>query len=360
MLIGNLLNTSITRNLEVLSQAVSSLRAGNLTTRVNILAEDELGVLASGFNSMADQLHHLVGNLEDRVAERTSELVKASDEIKRLNARLQEENLRMESELDISSKIQRMVLPTIHEMSQIDSLEIASYMTPATEVGGDYYDVLQHDGKVKIGIGDVTGHGLESGVLSLMVQTAVRTLTTSQQDNPVEFMTTLNRTIYDNLERMNIDKSLTLSIVDYEACTSPDISCSKVGCHDKMGCHGEVRLCGQHEYVLVVRSNGQVEVHDTIDLGFPIGLEPDISTFVGELRVPLHPGDGVVLYTDGITEAENTGGKQYGLERLCALLSRTWYQPVQDVCQHVVDDVYSYIGNAQVHDDFTLVVMKQC
>ncbi|MEM7735327.1 MAG: SpoIIE family protein phosphatase, partial [Deinococcota bacterium] len=330
-----------------LSGAVSSLRSGNLTARVDILAQDEIGVLASGFNDMADQLSHLVGNLEERVAERTSELVEASDEIKRLNNRLQEENMRMESELDISSKIQRMVLPTRHEMSQIDSLEIASYMTPATEVGGDYYDVLQQDGKVKIGIGDVTGHGLESGVLSLMVQTAVRTLMTTQQDNPVQFMTALNRIIYDNLERMDIDKSLTLSIVDYEACTDHGVG------------HGEVCLSGQHEYFIVVRGSGQVEVHDTIDLGFPIGLEADISTFVDELRVPLHSGDGVVLYTDGITEAEDVKGKQYGLERLCALLSRNWYEPASDVCQHVVDDVYSYIGNAEVHDDFTLVVMKQ-
>ncbi|MEM7738872.1 MAG: SpoIIE family protein phosphatase [Deinococcota bacterium] len=343
LLIGRLLNGSITRNLEILSRAVSSLRAGNLTARVNVAAEDEIGVLASGFNSMADQLSHLVGNLEERVAERTSELVEASDEIQRLNARLQEENLRMESELDISSRIQRMVLPSSYEMSQIDNLEIASYMTPVTEVGGDYYDVLQHDGKVKIGIGDVTGHGLESGILSLMVQTAVRTLMTSEQTNPIQFMTTLNRTIYDNLERMDIDKSLTLSIVDYEACAG----------------YGEVRLSGQHEYFIVVRNSGQVEVHDTIDLGFPIGLEADISTFVDELRVPLHTGDGVVLYTDGITEAEDTQGRQYGLERLCALLSRSWHEPVGNVCQHVVDDVYSYIGNAQVYDDFTLVVMKQ-
>ena len=84
----------------------------------------------------------------------------------------------MESELDVTRKLQKMVLPGADEMRQIDALDIASYMSPATEVGGDYYDVLRHGDKIKIGIGDVTGHGLESGILMLMTQTAVRTLMT--------------------------------------------------------------------------------------------------------------------------------------------------------------------------------------
>lgn len=343
LLTSRVLNRSITKNVETLSRAAGSLRAGNLAVHVDIKADDEIGVLAGSFNSMAAQLRSLVGNLEERVAERTADLVKANEEIQRLNVRLQEDNLRMESELDLTRKLQKMVLPSADEMRQIDALDIASYMSPATEVGGDYYDVLRHGDKIKIGIGDVTGHGLESGILMLMTQTAVRTLMTSDQHDPKQFLSILNHTVYHNLQRMSIDKSLTLSLLDYQQHTD----------------HGEVRFSGQHEQVLVLRVGGHVEMHDTMDLGFPLGLEEDISAFIAELHITLQPGDGVVLYTDGITEAENMHGQQYGLARLCALLSRAWQQPADDICQHIVADVYTYIGDSHIYDDITLLVIKQ-
>jgi sigma-B regulation protein RsbU (phosphoserine phosphatase) len=84
-------------------------------------------------------------------------------------------------------------------------------MKPADEVGGDYYDVLKEDGVIHIGIGDVTGHGLESGVLMLMTQTVIRTLIEHGETDPVAFVNTLNRTIYKNVHRMRTDKTLTFA-----------------------------------------------------------------------------------------------------------------------------------------------------
>jgi len=131
------------------------------------------------------------------------QLTEANQEIIGLNARLKAENLRMSAELEITKRLQQMILPKPKELESIEGLEIAGFMEPADEVGGDYYDVLQLDGKVKIGIGDVTGHGLESGMLMLMTQTAIRTLQESNQTDPVKFLDILNRTIYRNVERMN-------------------------------------------------------------------------------------------------------------------------------------------------------------
>ena len=82
--------------------------------------------------------------------------------------------------------------------------------------GGDYYDVLVENGQVKIGIGDVTGHDLESGVLMLMVQTTVQALLLACIDNPEKFLNIINRTIYKNVQRMETDKNLTLSLLDYQ------------------------------------------------------------------------------------------------------------------------------------------------
>ena len=277
--------------------------------------------------------------LSDRESSYLEQLAQANQEISKLNNCLQAENNRLSAELEITQRLQMMLLPKEHELSQIKDLEIAGFMEPAQEVGGDYYDVLQHHGRLTIGIGDVTGHGLESGVLMLMVQTAVRTLMENNETDPKKFFEVLNRTIYKNVQRMNSDKNLSLCLIDY---------------HD-----GVLSLSGQHEEMLVVRSGGTIERIDTIDLGFPIGLEETIADFVFQARVCLDTGDVVVLYTDGITEAENHLGEHYGLEQLCAVVQQNWQHSADDIRQAAIEDLRSHIGVEKVYDDITLVVLKQ-
>ena len=247
--------------------------------------------------------------------------------------------MRLSTELEVTQRLQMMLLPKEKELNEIEGLEIAGFMEPADEVGGDYYDVLQHHGRVTIGIGDVTGHGLESGVLMLMVQTAVRTLMENNETDPKKFFEVLNRTIYKNVQRMDSDKNLSLCLVDYR--------------------DGVLSLSGQHEEMLVVRSGGIVERVDTIDLGFPIGLEETIEDFVFQAQIDLNQGDVVILYTDGITEAENNLGLHYGLENLCEILRQNWQKSARDIRQAVIKDLRSHIGVEKVYDDITLVVLKQ-
>jgi PAS domain S-box-containing protein len=185
------------------------------------------------------------------------ELAAAYQEVQILNTQLQQDNLRMSAELDVSRRIQQMVLPAPEELQQIEGLDIVGYMKPAEEVGGDYYDVLTVNGMLHIGIGDVTGHGLESGVLMLMTQTAIRTLIEHGETDPVAFLSTLNRVILKNAQRMQVDKTLTLACVHYH--------------------HGMLKLIGQHEELLVVRAGGTVERVDTLHLGFPIGMVDEIA-----------------------------------------------------------------------------------
>ena len=110
---------------------------------------------------------------------------------------------------------------------------------------------------------------------------------------------------------------------------------------------------------MIVVLQGNVERIDTIDLGFPIGLEPDIVNFTAITKVALNQGDVVVLYTDGITEAENSDGKLYGLDRLCEMIGQNWQKSVNEIRQVVIDDVRQYIGQHKVFDDITLLVLKQ-
>ena len=328
-----------------------AIAAGNyLYETEKYIAQDRLGHALSDMNNtlqtQAQELREqhitlcqLNDELEQRVIERTEALETANLKITELYTQLQEENMRMAAELDVAQKLQQMVLPREHELRQFDGLDIAGFMEAADEVGGDYYDVIQHNGHLKIGIGDVTGHGLESGVLMLMVQMAVRTLLSNNVLDPTLFLNVLNHAIYKNVQRMNLGKNLTLTLLDYQ--------------------QGILNISGQHEEVLIIRKNGEVERIDTFDLGFMVGLKPDITAFVSQLEVQIQPGDGFVLYTDGITEARNSEEMEYGVERLCETISRHWQYSATEIQKAVIADVRHYVGGQKIHDDLTLLVLKQ-
>jgi phosphoserine phosphatase RsbU/P len=299
----------------------------------------ELQGLSQTFNSMVGEIKEHTRNLENLVKERTHELERANQEILRFNERLNAENTRMRTELEVTHQLQEMILPRQPELESIRALDIASFMQPADEVGGDYYDVIEQNGIVKIGIGDVTGHGLESGVLMIMLQTAVRTLVECGEVNSAQALGALNRTIYNNVRRMRSDKNLTLTLLDYS--------------------DGNLRLSGQHEDLILIRADGTLELIDTSELGFPIGLEADITPFIAERYIRLNAGDTLVLYTDGITEAENPQGVQYGLERFCEVVRYHYDQPATIIKQAVIDDLLVHINAHKVYDDITLLVIKQ-
>jgi len=255
-----------------------------------------------------------------------------------LQRQLKAENLRMSAELAVSRRLQQMLLPSEQELEQIEGLDIAGFMEPADEVGGDYYDVLQHNGRLWFGIGDVTGHGLESGALAIMLQSSIRTLLANNETDPVKLFSALNQMVFHNKRRMKIEKSLTLALVDYQ--------------------DHQLYLSGQHEEMIVVR-NGQLELIDTTDLGFPIGLDKELADFIHQIKLPLNTGDVVVLYTDGITEAENTEGQLYGLKRLCGIIQQNWQQTAFQIQQAVIQDVRQFIGQQKMFDDITLLILKK-
>ncbi|QSY93017.1 SpoIIE family protein phosphatase [Rhizobium bangladeshense] len=328
----------ITSGISALAGAAKRIQAQDYSVRVAITSKDEVGAAGEAFNRMAEQISYHTENLEQLVEERTAQIEDQKEEISALNAQLERENRRLGTELAVAERIQLMVLPLQQELEEFQDIEIAAYMRPAEEVGGDYYDVLKNGKRLKIGIGDVTGHGLESGVLMLMVQSVARALQEAGNSDAVKFLANLNSALFKNIVRTKIDKHLTLAFLDYDG--------------------KELILSGQHEEVVIIRSNGEIQRIDTMDLGIPIGLEADISAFIKTREIAFEKGDLILLHTDGVTEAENGAGELFGIERLCSEALRLKGQSADKVVSGIVATLMQFIGSQKIYDDITLLAVR--
>lgn len=332
------LSTRLTSGIKSLVDAADKIKNKQYDVFIDISSQDEISQLEKAFNNMIGEIHHHTENLETIVAERTTELEKAHHEMLDLNKKLKADNKRLGAELDIVRRLQMMVLPRRNEIEAIKSIEITTSMIPANEVGGDYYDAIQDGAIVRIGIGDITGHGLESGVLMLMVQTAARTLIENGETDPVKFLNTINKVIYKNSQRIGTDKNLTLLFMDYS--------------------NNGLTVYGQHEEILIIRKDGTLEVINTMDFGFIVGLEPDIASFINPVRLPFNTGDVAILFTDGVTEAQNENSEFYTAERLCRISQENHLKSAIEIKNAIIEDLMLFIDSRTIYDDITLLVIK--
>ncbi|MCS6959035.1 MAG: SpoIIE family protein phosphatase [Pseudanabaenaceae cyanobacterium SKYGB_i_bin29] len=276
--------------------------------------------------------------IEDKLREQYQKLEAANAEIAKLNQQLVAENLRMSAELNVARQLQKMLLPRLTDLHKLLGVDVVAFMQPAEEVGGDYYDVFCLDRTVYISIGDITGHGLDSGVIMLMVQAIVTTLVELRLP-PHQLIAVLNAVLLKNLDRINSDKALTFTMVSWQ--------------------EGRLEIIGQHEDVLILRNNGSVERVDTFDLGFPIGLETDVSPYLQYYSTELLAGEAVIMFTDGVTEAASPTGELYGLDRLCEVALKHRRKTSQQILDRIVADIQAHIGNSKILDDITIIVFKQ-
>jgi serine phosphatase RsbU (regulator of sigma subunit) len=241
----------------------------------------------------------------------------------------------LERELEIGARIQTCILP---KRVDIPGLEVASQMRPASEVGGDYFDVFGVEGGGWIGIGDVAGHGLTAGLVMLMAQSVVAALARRYPDAPPkEIVTQLNAVLYDNVRhRLGNDEHITLSLLRY---------------HDD----GRVVYAGAHEYILVCRAKtGKCELVSTT--GTWLAAVDDVSSVTEDATLQLDAGDLMVLYTDGITEAMTAERELYGVRRLKALVEAHASESVQAVLTAILDQVERWRQTQR--DDETVVVIR--
>jgi serine phosphatase RsbU (regulator of sigma subunit) len=278
-------------------------------------------------------------DLNEEVEKRTTELLHSK-----------QENIRISAEVKVAQQIQEIMLPTQAELLAIKTLDIALYMQAADEVGGDYIDVLPYaTNKLLICIGDVTGHGLDSGLVMIMAQSIVRHQSNLSLTHLADALNQINTTLYQNIERMANGKNLSLCLLDYSQTNQRDEANT-----------GSFRITGQHESIVIIRQNGEVDEIDTDELGFPLGLIDDITAHCKEIQLETNCGDTLILYTDGVTEAVNNCEEFYGMERFLSACKNTTGKTAADTKEQLISDIKNFTGDKNLYDDISLVVIKQC
>jgi sigma-B regulation protein RsbU (phosphoserine phosphatase) len=242
---------------------------------------------------------------------------------------------RLAGELEIAARIQTSILP---RNIVVPGLEISARMLTATEVGGDYYDVLTVDHGCWLAIGDASGHGLTAGLVMMMVQTGVATLVRAHPDaNPKDVLKTLNRVVFENVhDRLEAERHMTLSLVRYRDS-------------------GDLVVAGAHMDAVVWRA----ATSKTELLGTPgtfLAITEDIDQVNIEKSWSLARGDLMVLLTDGVTEAENSDGKPFGYESVIDVVEDTATRPVAAVRDALFDAVKKHSPSPA--DDVTILVLR--
>jgi len=246
------------------------------------------------------------------------------------------EKERLDEELKLGREIQMNLLP--RQIPEVPNLCLRGLMTPAKEIGGDYYDFISLSNKdeLAIVIGDVSGKGVAAGLLMSMVKASIHAFT-QEELSPKKILLRTNAFLHKNIGGQ---KFMTLLYLKWQPQSRVFTYCS-----------------AGHEHVLIYRCQSQ-EVETVQSGGFMLGMLPDIDNFLEEKQIQLNVGDKILLYTDGVTEAENQQGERFGLPRLQESFRQHSRKPVNELMQAVKDEVYAFIGNHPQYDDITLVVME--
>jgi sigma-B regulation protein RsbU (phosphoserine phosphatase) len=256
------------------------------------------------------------------------------------NFRLMEEafqNARYKEELKIAKTVQQSLLPT--RLEQHADFEISAFSASADEVGGDYYDTLRiSDHEIALIIADVSGKGTTAAFHMSQMKGIFHSLA-QLGPNPRDFMAKANKALVFCLERGSFI-SATYFVINTE---SKKVFYSRAG----------------HCPVLLYKSSKQ-KAEFLKDKGTALGMvrSQDYRNFVEDNEFAYEAGDVMILYTDGITEAKNNKGEEFGNERLAEVLQNNAEKSSKEIEESVISTLYKFSGSEDINDDYTSMTVK--
>jgi serine phosphatase RsbU (regulator of sigma subunit) len=312
LLLGLLLARSITRGVHELSVGTKRLRQGDFTHAIRIRSRDQLGDLAESFNLMSRGIQDLM--------------------------REQAEKERLEEELRIAREIQMSLLPG-GTLSTLPGMRVAALCIPATEVGGDYYDVLPlSDTRMGVLVADVSGKGTSAALYMAELKGLVLSLSRIY-DSPARLLVEANRILAESMDSRTF-VTMTYAVVDTAARRM------------------RFARAGHNPLIHLAARTGETRVLTPPGLG--LGLDPGegFERILEEEEIPLAVGDFFLFFTDGLSEAMNEGAELFGESRLRRILEESGGLTSEQLRSRILEEVELFVGDATPHDDLTLVVLK--
>jgi len=312
------------------AREIEALRASGARIAVPLRAKNEIvGVMLLGPPS----------GREVYTTEET-ELLSTSADVFALmleNARLTDRALEQEKlrrDLALAAEVQRRLLPP--QPPRSDAVTLTAFTLPARSVGGDYYDFLDLGGdRIGVAIADVSGKGIAAALVMSVVQASLRVISSDRGLPVSELATRMNGFLHQSTDGNKYATFFYAQIAD-----------------------GGRRLryvnAGHNPPYLLRRSHAGVEVSELTIGGTVLGLFPKVA--FEEATLDLCPGDVLVAFTDGVTEALNEAGEEFGEDRLKDLLREAFDSSARDISSRLADRVREWIGGAEQHDDLTFVV----
>lgn len=252
------------------------------------------------------------------------------------NARLTEEQMereRLEREQQVASEIQQRFLPS--SAPHVEGYELQGISFPCYEIGGDYYDFIQRDdGKMVVALGDVSGKGTAAALLMSSLHAAIH----AQADTHDSIVSTIQAVNKYLTESIPPNRFVTLFYAELE----PE--------------RGRLTfLNAGHNPPLIVHAGGTME--QLASGGLPLGIMADAEFREG--RTQLHPGDVLVIYSDGVSEAVNPTGEEFGPTRLYEVVARNLDASASGIRDRIESALTKFCQGTPAADDITLVIVKR-
>jgi sigma-B regulation protein RsbU (phosphoserine phosphatase) len=239
---------------------------------------------------------------------------------------------KQKSELEIAANVQQKLFP--RKTRRLATLDYAGHCMPAREVGGDYYDFLEvSERAIGFVLGDVSGKGVPAALLMANLQACFRSQLPEALERPAAVLSTVNKHFFDSTAAERF-ATLVFAVYDDRTCKVRYVNCA-------------------HCPPLLLRAGGEMERLEST------------ATMLGafekwqceEAACELHPGDTLLLYSDGVTEAGAESGEEYGDDRLMHALRANQALPAEALVQAIVDDVNEFSAGSR-SDDVTVVALR--
>ncbi|MGK2858120.1 MAG: PP2C family protein-serine/threonine phosphatase [Thermoanaerobaculia bacterium] len=305
-LFAGMLIFSITRAVNRIEKGTKAVERGDFSYRIRMNKQSQLGEMAQSFDHMTESIAKLL----QRVAEQE----------------------RLQSEIDIAASIQRNLLPK--DGPTLAGVSFAAHFEPSAAIGGDYYDVFSLDrGRLAVAIGDVSGHGLSTGLVMAMVKAAMTTLV-EEGTAEASLFRRLNDLVFRSTDkRAFMTLGFTIFDVDRRAVR-----------HTNAG----------HIYPYLLREGEAPFAIEAPSL--PLGVRADIEPETAEIE--LREGDTFVYLSDGIIEAQSEDREPYGFEALEALLAAHARNSPAEIQEAILAAIARHAGDRCADDDRTVMVLR--